>query len=128
MKRLALRAPRGIAFTLLLAYVLLAGGSSFLHTCRPLDELDQGPGKQQGRAAQPAEPATSLPSLDKAPATAHHGDCLACLWGSSDKQPHATSDSASVSAPSVPHIFLTQLPYYAPCATDPSGIRGPPQV
>lgn len=124
MNRLSLSAPRGITFALLLAYIALAAGGSFLHTCG-LQGDEQGQCAQAGLATQHA---TSLPVLDRALVASHHHDCLACLWGSSNKQHPGSPDSASAPAPSAPHRLLTQLPYSAPSVYDPSGIRGPPQL
>ena len=127
MKRLSLSAPKWMTFALLLAVVTLAGSGAFLHTCHPQDD-DQGTCDHQGMAPRSLDPALNLPTLDKALTEAHHGDCLACQWGTNARQPAAPSHGTSACAPGATPLLLTQLPHYAPSVHTPSGIRGPPQA
>jgi hypothetical protein len=127
MKRLSLNAPRWLVFASLLAFVTLAGSSSFLHTCHPQDD-DQGVCDHQGIAPQSRDLALSLLTVDASLTATHHGDCLACQWGTNPRQPVTLPTDVSAFTPGAPARPLAQLPHYAPSIHTPSGIRGPPQA
>lgn len=127
MKRLPLSAPRWLSLPLLLAYVVLAAGGSFLHTCHPQDD-DQGTCDHQGLSPRSLDPALNRLTLAPAPAATHGGECLACQWATSSRQPAVSPSGAAATALGALYSLPQPLPSYASSASLPSVIRGPPQV
>ena len=127
MQRPLLNAPKGLTFALLLAYLALACGDSFLHN-HPLQDDPEAGRCQLALAVGYVRSAPGPSALERGPAVSHDHDCLACIWAGSIKQPHAPFCCLPSCTQSTPYRLPLQLSYYAFSSHGPCGIRGPPQV